>query len=176
MVHAGYAIVTQSGARVMAFDSLPTYIAWPDGSRTEPAVPMDYAEWRFLERWLDLPEETRTKKLSDVKEVVSGDRLEVFAILVDRTPEEIATWDAEHVPGTVNALHFRLALLEAGILDAVEAYVAKAPRDVQLAWEFHGEIDYDNPLVTAAAGALGVNDAGLRALFVRAAAIEPGRQ
>ncbi len=175
MIHSGYALITLAGSLVRAFTSLPAYIVWPNMDRTEPAQLMEHAGWRFVERWADIPAETRTKKRSALQEALANNRFEVSATLVDRTAEEIAEWDAAHIPAPVNALRFRLALLEAGILDAVESYVANAPREVKLAWEFHGEIDFDNPMVAAAAGALGVNDAALRALFERAAVIEPGR-
>lgn len=176
MIHAGYAIVTTAaGDVVRTFTSRPDVIAWPDGARTQPAALMDRADWRFVERWTDFPAETRTRKLGAESAAMSGDRLVVTAPLVDRTAEEIAAWDAERIPAPVPALRFRLALLEAGILDAVEAYVAAAPREVRLAWEFHGEIEFDNPWVAAAAAGLGVDDAGLRALFRRSTEIDPGR-
>lgn len=175
MIHAGYAIVTTAGELVRAFRALPSYIAWPNGDRSEPAALMAHADWRFVERWTDFPAETRTRKLGAESAAMSGDRLIVTAPLVDRTAEEIAAWDAERIPAPVPALRFRLALLEAGILDAVEAYVASAPREVRLAWEFHGEIEFDNPWVAAAAARLGVDDAGLRALFRRSTEIDPGR-
>jgi hypothetical protein len=174
MAPNGYAIVTTGGDVVRTFTSLPDRIEWPNRDRTQPAAVMRHAEWRFVERLSDIPTETRTHKLGPLQSAMVDGSLVESAALVDRTPEEIATWDDEHKPAPVNALHFRLALLEAQLLDAVETYVSGAPREVKLAWEFHGEIDIDNPMVIAAAGALGVNAAALRALFERAAAIEPG--
>lgn len=175
MIHAGYVIVTEAGEPVRTFGSLPSYIAWPNGDRSEPATLMAHAGWRFVERWTDFPAETRTRKIGGESAAMSGDRLVVTAPLIDRAVEEIAQWDAERIPAPVPALRFRLALLEAGILDAVEAYVTNAPREVRLAWEFHGEVEFDNPWVAAAATGLGVDDAGLRALFARAAQMDPGR-
>lgn len=175
MIHSGYAIITAGGQMVREFASLPAYIAWPDGARTEPAIVMDYAEWKFVERWTDIPDETREKKTANETEIFVDGKLVISAALIDKTTEDIAAWDAQHIPAPVSSLRFRLALLDAGMLDAVEGYIARAPRYVQLAWEFHGECEFDNPLVKAAAAALGVNDAALRALFAHAAATEPGR-
>ena len=175
MIHSGYAIITADGQTIRTFGSMPTYIAWPDGARTEPAIIMDYIGWKFVERWTDIPEETRTQRVSDEIAVFSDGKLVVSATLIDKTEEEIAVWDAGHIPAPVSSLRFRLALLNAGLLDSVENYVSEAPRNVRLAWEFHGECEFDNPLVKAAAAALGVNDATLRGLFALAAASEPGR-
>lgn len=175
MTPNGYAIVDGNGAVVATCTSLPDRIAWPDGAVTQPAALMAHGGWSFVERWDDLPAETRTQKPGSLSVGMAGGKLVQTAALVDKTPDEIAAWDAARIPAPVNALHFRLALLEAGLLAAVESYVAGAPKTTQLAWAFHGEVEYDNPLVQAAAAGLGVSDTALRALFVRAAAIEPGR-
>ena len=63
----------------------------------------------------------------------------------------------------------RLALLNAGLLDAVEAYVATQPRSVQIEWEFASEIRRDWPPVVQAASALGLTAEQVDALFEAAA-------
>lgn len=171
---SGFALVTAAGGLVRTFASLPSFIAWPDGDVTQPAALMAHAEWAFVEWFDDLPEETRLQKRGVVTFTMVDGKLVGRASLVDRTSEEIAAWDGEHIPAPVSSLRFRLALLRSGLLDAVETYVAGASREVRLAWEFHGECEFDNPMVKAAAAALNVDDAGLRALFTLAATIEPG--
>ena len=169
-----FALIDRSDAVVMTYASQPDRIAWPNGDVTQPAAIMEYLDWRFVERVSDLPEETRTLKRGPVKSAVVDGRFVESAVLVDRSAAEITQWDTEHIPAPVSALRFRLALLEASLLDAVERYVSTAPRDVQLAWEFHSEIEFGHPLVRAAASMLNVDDAALRALFARAATLEPG--
>jgi hypothetical protein len=61
-------------------------------------------------------------------------------------------------------------LLEFGLLDQVEAAIAAAPREVQVAWEFSDEVKRDDPGVVALATTLGIADQ-LPALFARAAQI-----
>lgn len=70
---------------------------------------------------------------------------------------------------TVTAAQFRLALLDAGLLDAVETFVATAPRDIQLNWEYRLEFERSHPLVAATAYALGKSDTELDQLFMLAA-------
>ena len=63
----------------------------------------------------------------------------------------------------------RLALLNAGLLDAVEAYIAQATRSVQIEWEFANAIRRDWPPVVQAASALGLSNEHVDALFTAAA-------
>ncbi len=65
----------------------------------------------------------------------------------------------------------RLALLDADLLDAVEAAVAAAPRAVQIEWEYATQIERASPLVGAIAAGLDLDDAALDALFLAAAQI-----
>ncbi|SMF94608.1 hypothetical protein SAMN02949497_1929 [Methylomagnum ishizawai] len=60
---------------------------------------------------------------------------------------------------------FRLALLQSGLLDAVEAYVATQPRPTQIEYEYAPQIHSQNPLIVAAAQALGLTDGQRLALF-----------
>ena len=65
----------------------------------------------------------------------------------------------------------RLALNAAGLLDAVEAAVASSTKDVQIEWEFSSELRRDWPTLVLLAGALGLTDAQLDALFIQAATL-----
>lgn len=75
------------------------------------------------------------------------------------------------VPQTVPAYQARAALLSAGLLDAVEAAVAGADRQVQIAWEYATTVRRQSPFISAMQGALGLDDAAIDALFVAAAAV-----
>jgi hypothetical protein len=78
------------------------------------------------------------------------------------------------VPQTISPFQARAALLGAGLLDTVEAMLAHpdTPRTHRIAWEFATEIRRASPLVVALAGALGLDEATLDALFIAAAGIE----
>ena len=93
-------------------------------------------------------------------------------------PESLATLIAEwetlavnqyYDASTITPRQARLALLSAGLLDAVEAYVATQPRAVQVEWEFANEIRRDWPPVVNAASALGLTNTHVDALFAAAA-------
>ena len=75
----------------------------------------------------------------------------------------------EPVPQRVSALQARRALLAAGILDQVEAAIARQPRAVQITWEYATEIHRDDPMLIEVAQAIGLNTNTLDDLF-RAAA------
>jgi hypothetical protein len=71
-------------------------------------------------------------------------------------------------PLTCSAAQGRLALLQAGLLDDVEAWVATQDRVVQIEYEARNEWRRDWPLVIDAAGELGLTDAQLDDLFTLA--------
>lgn len=72
---------------------------------------------------------------------------------------------------TLTARQARLILLQAGLLDDVEAAVAAAGRDVQLEWEYATEIKRTWPTLVNMAAALGMTDDQLDDLFVQGAAL-----
>lgn len=63
----------------------------------------------------------------------------------------------------------RLALLNANLLDAVEAYIAQASRSIQIEWEFANAIRRDWPPVVQVASTLGLSNEQVDALFAAAA-------
>lgn len=72
------------------------------------------------------------------------------------------------VPTVVSMRQARLALYGAGLLDDVEAAVASSTKDVQIEWEFSSELRRDWPTLVLLAGALGLTEAQLDALFIQA--------
>lgn len=79
------------------------------------------------------------------------------------------------VPASVTRRQARLALLQAGLLETVNATIAAMPSPAkeraQIDWDDAQTFDRDNQLLAQMAGALGLNDAALDALFVAAAAL-----
>lgn len=76
-------------------------------------------------------------------------------------------------PAPVSMRQARLALLEAGALDAVQAALdampdAQARRAAQIEWDSAQEVRFESPLVQILAPALQLDDERLRALFERA--------
>jgi hypothetical protein len=78
-------------------------------------------------------------------------------------------------PASVPARGARLALEEAGYLDAVEAALAAMPGSegtkARIEWEYATDYQRDNPLIGKLAAALQLSDATLDTLFRRAAVL-----
>jgi hypothetical protein len=94
-------------------------------------------------------------------EAIAADAAELLAFLdpPPGVPRQVPRWQA------------RRALLNAGLLDAVEAAVAAADRHVQITWEDAPNIVRDSPFIAAIGPSLGLTDAQIDALFVAAAQI-----
>ena len=65
----------------------------------------------------------------------------------------------------------RLALAQADLLTAVEAWMETAPASVRIEWEYANEIRRDWPPIADAATALGLTEAQLDDLFALAATL-----
>lgn len=78
----------------------------------------------------------------------------------------------ETVPQEVTMRQARLALLAAGKLAGVEAAIASMPEPHKTAasieWEYSNALQRNNPFVSQLGAALGLDDAGIDALFVEA--------
>jgi hypothetical protein len=77
------------------------------------------------------------------------------------------------VPQTVSAMQAKVALLNAGKLDAANAWVAAQNAQVQLIWSTATTFNRNSALMNGAAAALGWSQSDLDALFTAAAAINP---
>lgn len=107
----------------------------------------------------------------------------VDGVIVPMSDEEIAERQATEasqpsrfVPQSVTMRQARLALLAAGLLDAVDQSIAAIPdatqrKQAQIDWEFAATVDRNSPLVNGLSGALGLTEAALDDLFVNAATL-----
>jgi len=75
------------------------------------------------------------------------------------------------VPEAVTPVQFRRALRQAGLSDAVTAYVVTQDADTQDAWEYAVSIPRDDALVARAAAVLGQTEAEVDNLFRLAATL-----
>lgn len=71
----------------------------------------------------------------------------------------------------VTPRQFRLALLDAGLLDACEAMVAGADRAARISWEFAVSVERLSPLIDAFAAQMGKTPAEVDAVFEAASQI-----
>lgn len=75
------------------------------------------------------------------------------------------------VPDRVTARQFKLALLSAGLLDDVEAWIATQSRAVQIAFEASGTFVRDEPMMQSGFAALGFSEGQIDAFFTAASAL-----
>ena len=91
-----------------------------------------------------------------------------FDAIVDYKPPQAV----ETCPQEVTMRQARLALLAAGKLAGVEAAIAAMPEPQKTAasieWEYSNALQRNNPFVAQLGAALGLDDAGIDALFVEA--------
>ncbi|MBB3744992.1 hypothetical protein FHX10_004529 [Rhizobium sp. BK591] len=92
------------------------------------------------------------------------------------TAEEEAAFDVSRaamvtpsIPEAVSARQFKLQLLVVGLLDAVDAWVARQPRDIQIAYEYSGTFEKDSTMMTTGFAAMGFTSEQINDFFVAAA-------
>jgi hypothetical protein len=96
---------------------------------------------------------------------------ELIAIRAQQAAAAAAA-EAAIVPDSVTPFQAKAALLQAGLLDAVLAAIAAAPRISQLAWAEATEFRRNSPTVLSLASTLGLTGAQLDDLFRAAKGIE----
>ncbi|PDS68020.1 hypothetical protein [Rhizobium phaseoli] len=87
-------------------------------------------------------------------------------------PDDAAVVDYLNKPlpvAAVSARQFKLQLLAAGLLDAVDAWVAQQPRDVQIAYEYSGTFVRNSPMMETGFSAMGFTPQQIDGFFVAAA-------
>ncbi len=97
------------------------------------------------------------------------------------TPEELEAarpaaevWAARQAMPSLTPAQLDLALLQFGLLDAVEAFVAAAGRPTQIAYKRIQTFERGNPLLNTAAGLLGMTDEQIDAVWMYGASLTPG--
>ncbi len=100
----------------------------------------------------------------------------VDGVEYEMTEEEIAAFEAsvaglnEPQPVTsVSARQFKLQLLAAGLLDAVDAWIATQSKAVQIAYEYSGTFVQTEPMMAAGFAAMGFSEEQIDAFFEAAA-------
>lgn len=93
------------------------------------------------------------------------------------TPEEIDSAEAAAARAampTLTPAQLDLALLQFGLLDAVEAFVAAADRPTQIAYKRVQTFERSNPLLNTAARLLRMTDEQIDAVWMYGASLTPG--
>ena len=109
--------------------------------------------------------------------VIRGEAIEWLSPDVAQpSPEAIAAEMARlatviPVPVSVSAAQGRLALLQAGVLDALEDWVVAQPRATQIEYYSRGTWRRDWPLVATGATVMGLTEGQVDDLFILAATL-----
>lgn len=94
--------------------------------------------------------------------------------ITEAEAEALRPVPVETVPQIVSRFQARAALLLAGLLDDVEALMAapETPALAKLAWADAMEFERQSPTIAALAGAVGLTEHDIDALFITAAGIK----
>lgn len=108
---------------------------------------------------------------------ITGVDYERYSADHDTLDAIVAEWETEakqryYDESTITPAQARLALLNVGLLDAVDAFIAEQPRMVQLAWEYTTTVRRDSPLIVQATNELGWTSEQVNALFDAASKIQ----
>lgn len=101
----------------------------------------------------------------------------IIGIFANRQPGYAEEWVEGEVdihqppPATITPLQARRALRAAGLLGAVNAWIAAQSEEVQEAWEYCVEVRRDDALIVGAAAALGLTGEQIDDLFRTASGI-----
>ena len=111
--------------------------------------------------------------LTNASELLPGDIDGTGAAIGDLWDGEQFTKPAEviSVPEQVEMAQARLALLQAGLLSAVEAAIPNMGQAAQIEWEYRSYVRRDNVLVNEVKTLLGWTDQQMDELFVLAAGL-----
>lgn len=112
--------------------------------------------------------------LAGQRVVIEGGQMALKAPEPPEQPEPPDPDPEPSVPQLVSRFQALAALLQAGLLDAVQAWVDDTDTDPlhRLAFTTATEFHRDSPTLAAGAAALGWSDAQLDALFIAAASIK----
>lgn len=89
--------------------------------------------------------------------------------IADDDTELVAFLNPAPVITSVSSRQFKLQLLSAGLLDAVDAWVAQQPREVRIAYEYSGTFVKDSPMMSAGFAAMGFDPQQVDGFFAAAA-------
>lgn len=178
MIRDGYSLVDLATKKET--QHFPSNVAPPDYIRISataavhsPEVGGVFENHTLVERYAQAaPAETRTKKLSAVAVDYDGTKAVASQALVNRSADELAAYDAATEVGrlamTCTPRQMRLALLQVGDLDVVEAVVAAAGQDVRIQWEYSTLFERSHPAWNALVGGIGKTPTDVDALFALA--------
>lgn len=123
--------------------------------------------------WIEIDEDQYAQALTGM---ASGKLVSIdggFAVVDPPTPEAPPEPEPPGPPQSVTAAQGGIALIQAGLMDAVQAVVdaAETPAEIKWAWTRATTWDRDSPALAYLSNAAGITSAQMDALFVAAAGI-----
>lgn len=150
--------------------------AFPNVSFPVPFRPVEGYEWVFPTPKPAFNPVIQSAREIDPVKTIKGtweQRWEVVRKYATKEEEDAAI-EADRkskVSQVVTARQIKLALLQTGLLDNIEAAVAQAGRAVKIEWEYATEFSRNWPTLYAMQASLGLTDRQLDDLFILAATL-----
>lgn len=104
-----------------------------------------------------------------MKKLINGVEVEMTEAETEALEAQRAMFVESVTPQSVSSRQFKLQLLAAGLLDAVDAWVAQQPRDIRIAYEYSGTFVRGSPMMTAGFAAMGFTETQIDEFFIAAA-------
>lgn len=111
--------------------------------------------------------DTATHKLQGVSYEVTATQVNKVYSVVEKTAEDLLAEAKALVPTSVTPRQARIALLRAGMLDAVNQAVT-SNAEWAITWEFATEVKRDDPMIAAVQELLGKTELEIDQLFIEA--------
>lgn len=103
--------------------------------------------------------------LKELAQSVIKDRADALILSHPKMLQRLEHYDEKGVPRKISVRQAKLALLNAGLLDDIEAMVAKSERAVQISWEYATEFERNNLLILTFQSQMQMSDEALDELF-----------
>ncbi|MBB4250846.1 hypothetical protein [Rhizobium sp. BK008] len=104
-----------------------------------------------------------------MRKIVDGIEYEMTEEEIDAFQAGVAGLNEPQPVAGVSARQFKLQLLAAGLLDAVDAWIATQSKAVQIAYEYSGTFVRTEPMMAAGFAAMGFTEEQIDAFFEAAA-------
>lgn len=103
--------------------------------------------------------------LKELAKTTFKDRLESEIYQSQKMQERLEIYDEKGVPRKISVRQAKLALLNAGLLDDIEAMIEKSEKSVQISWEYATEFERNNPLILSFGALMKMSEEELDELF-----------
>ena len=106
-----------------------------------------------------------------MKKLINGVEVEMTEVEIEALEAQRAVFVEPVTPQSVSSRQFKLQLLAAGLLDAVDAWVVQQPREIRIAYEYSGTFVRGSPMMAEGFAAMGFSQDQVDEFFAAAATL-----